>query len=78
MTPYEQCLSFYRRWASDYHMTPAEIDESDLELLLDMEVLDSKIDAAFAEKSKRQSKTKKGKHVPFSGGTAFIDQIMNF
>lgn len=41
-------------------MTPAEIDDADLELLLDMEVLDSKIDAAFAEKySKEQPKRKR-------------------
>lgn len=78
LTPYEKCLSFYRRWVSDYHMTPAEIDDTDLELLLDMEVLDSKIDAACESKKKSLVKTKSGKRRPFSGGEKFIDQIMNF
>ena len=73
LTPYEQCLSFYRRWCADYHMTPNEIDDTDLDLLLDMEVLDSRIDAAFAEK-----KPKNGKRKPFSNPKRTIDQIMNF
>lgn len=67
-------------------MTPNEIDDTDLELMLDLEVLDSKIDAAFDEKSAREAsrrkvgnkKTSSPKHKPFSGGVAFIDQIMNF
>lgn len=64
-------------------MTPAEIDESDLDFLLDMEVLDSKIDAAFEAKRpktpiRKTNKKSTPKQRPFSGGTAFIDQIMNF
>ena len=31
-------------------MSPADIDDTDLALLLDMEVLDSRIDAAFNKK----------------------------
>ena len=46
-------------------MTPNEIDDTDLELLLDMEVLDSRIDAAFAEKRGRKSTPK-----------VFIDDIL--
>ncbi|MBR0062248.1 MAG: hypothetical protein IJP68_12305 [Selenomonadaceae bacterium] len=65
MTPYEQCISFYRKWAADYHMTPAQIDDADLELLLDMEVLDSKIDAE-AESQRGKKNDKK----------VFIDQIL--
>lgn len=52
-------------------MTPKEVDETDLELLLDMEILDSKIDAAFEEK-----RDKGGKHRPFSGQKVYIDQIL--
>lgn len=37
-------------------MTPKEVDETDLELLLDMEILDSKIDAAFEAKREQQNK----------------------
>ena len=49
-------------------MTIADIDNTDLELLLDMEVLDSKIDAEAYQQSKRDTKkaTKK----------VFIDQIL--
>ena len=57
-----------------------------LEILFDLEVIDSKIDAAAKEQSERRAAARKrpGKknqstrHRPFSGGTAFIDQIMNF
>lgn len=46
-------------------MTPAQIDDADLELLLDMEVLDSKIDvAAEAQRGKKNNKK------------VFIDQIL--
>ena len=68
LTPYEQCLAFYRRWTSDYHMTIADIDNTDLELLLDMEVLDSKICAEAYQQSKKGNK-KVAKEV-------FIDQIL--
>lgn len=48
-------------------MTPAEIDDTDLELLLDMEVLDSKIDAAFEEQRDKKKSPPKPQ--------VFIDQI---
>lgn len=54
-------------------MTPKEVDDTDLELLLDMEILDSKIDAAFEE---RRAETKGGKQRPFSGKKLYIDQIL--
>ena len=38
-------------------MSPAEIDDTDLDLLLDMEVLDSRIDAAFNEKRSKGKKS---------------------
>lgn len=70
----------------DFKMSPNEIDDTDLDLMLDMEVLDSKIDAAAREQSERRAaahkrpgrKNSSTKHRAFSGGTAFIDQIMNF
>ena len=48
-------------------MTPNEIDDTDLELLLDMEILDSKIDAASEEQRKQKKSPQKQK--------VFIDQI---
>ncbi len=54
-------------------MTLADIDDTDLELLLDMEILDSKIDAAFEG---RRTETKGGKRRPFSGKKLYIDQIL--
>ena len=48
-------------------MTPNEIDDTDLELMLDLEVLDSKIDAAAEEqRGKKKSPPKQ---------QVFIDQI---
>ena len=60
-------------------MSPNEIDDTDLALLLDMEVLDSRIDAEFNEKrNKGKGKTTKGgKYKPFSD-CKYIDQIMPF
>lgn len=49
----------------DYHMTLEDIDNTDLELLLDMEIVDSKIEAAA-----EQQRHKKGKKM------AHIDQIL--
>ena len=77
MSPYEQCLSFYRRWLADYHLSPNEIDDTDLALLLDMEILDSRIDAAYSEKRNKGKTTKGGKYKPFSD-SKYIDQIMPF
>jgi len=69
LTPYEFCLAFYRRWLADYHMTIADIDNTDLELLLDMEVLDSKIDAAS-----EQQRDKTGNKKAVKEG--FVDQFL--
>lgn len=52
-------------------MTPKEVDETDLELLLDMEILDSKIDAAF-----EAQRDKSGKQRPFGEQKVYIDQIL--
>ena len=69
MTPYENCLAFYRRWTADYHMTIADIDNTDLELLLDMEILDSKIDAAAEQQRHKNSNKKAVKE-------GFVDQFL--
>ena len=56
-------------------MSFSEIEEMPLELLLDIEVVDSKVEAAF--EAKRQ-KTRGSKRKPFSYPKKTIDQIMNF
>ena len=56
-------------------MTPADIDDTDLDFLLDMEILDSRIDAAYQE---QRQLSKSGKCKPFSHPKRTIDQIMNF
>ena len=56
-------------------MSFSEIEEMPLDLLLDIEVVESKVEAAF--EAKRQ-KTKGGKRKPFSYPKKTIDQIMNF
>ena len=49
-----------------------------LEILLDLEVVESKVEAAFDSKHNGKRKTKGGKRQPFSGERKYIDQIMNF
>jgi len=57
---------------ADYHMSPNEIDNTDLELMLDLEVLDSKIDAAAEEQAEEQRHKKKSPPKQ----QIFIDQIL--
>lgn len=62
MSPYEQYISHLRTWTSKYHLSFAEIESMPLEILFDMEVVDSKIEAAFEEKgSSNKKKTAKRK-----------------
>ena len=49
-------------------MSPNEIDDTDLELMLDLEVLDSKIDAA-AEEQRHKKKSPPKRQI-------FIDQFL--
>lgn len=49
-------------------MTPAEIDDTDLDLMLDMEILDARIDAAAQEQRNKKKSQPKQK--------VFIDQIL--
>ena len=72
---YEQYLYHVRKFMTDYHLSFGSIENMPLEFLLDLEVVDSKIEAAFEEK--RQS-TKGGKNKPFNYPKRTIDQIMNF
>ena len=58
-----------RRWASDYHFSFAEIEDMPLEILLDLELVDSKIEAAFEDK-RSAGKSKKSKR------QVFIDEIL--
>lgn len=59
MSVYEQFISHVRTWLSKYHLSYSEIEEMPLAVLFDLEVVDSKIEAAFDEK--RSSKEKKPK-----------------
>ena len=70
---YEQYLYHCRRWMSEYHLSFAEIESMPLELLLGLEVVGSKVEAAFEEK-KRTKKNGLNKH--YNGEKVFIDQIL--
>lgn len=53
---------YLHTWTSKYHLAFSEIETMSLELLLDMEVVDSKIEAAFVKKrssNKKAVSTKK-------------------
>ena len=54
LSPKEQYLYHCRKWMSDYHLSFTAIEETPLEILLDMEVVDSKVEKAFADKSKKK------------------------
>lgn len=43
MTPYEYVLSYYLMWSKEFNMSIAEIDETDLELMLELSALQGKI-----------------------------------
>lgn len=59
MSYYEQYVNQLRTWTSKYHLSFAEIESMPLGLLFDMEVVDSKIDAAFEDKREREQQNKK-------------------
>lgn len=46
---YEQYLYYCRIWTTKYFLSLTEIENAALCFLLDMEILDSTIDAAFAK-----------------------------
>ena len=66
MSLYEQYLYHCRHWMSEYHLSLEAIEKMPLEILLDLEIVDSKVEAAFAE----QRDAKKGKK------KVYIDQIL--
>lgn len=75
MSVWEQYINHVRAWTSKYHLSFEEIERMPLGVLFDLEVVDSKIEAAFEEK-RGNSKGSKGK--PFCHPKRTIDQIMNF
>lgn len=60
---------------SDYNLSFKETELTSLDFMLDLELIDSKVEAAFEEK--RQS-TKTRENKPFCHPKRTIDQIMNF
>lgn len=65
MSPYEHYINHLRTWTSKYHLSFAEIESMPLDVLFDMEVVDSKIEAAFDDKHAKKNKKQ-----------VFIDQIL--
>lgn len=63
---YEQCLYHYRHWMSDYHLSFEAIEKMPLDILLDLEIVDSKVEAAFAEQRNAKKSKKK----------VYIDQLL--
>ena len=56
----------------EFHLSFDEIENNSLEFLLDLEILDSKVDAAFEEKQRKESRLNK----LYGGERVFIDQIL--
>ena len=61
-----------RKFMSDYHLSFGEIENMSIDFLLDLELLDSKVEAAFEEKQRAKS----GLNKLYNGGHVFIDQIL--
>lgn len=61
----EQYLYHCRKFMSDFHLSFAEIENMPLEILLDIELVDSKVTAAFDNQRGNRRRDKK-----------FIDQIL--
>ena len=57
-----------RKWLSDYHLSFAEIEAMELDFLLDLEVIDSKVEFAFEQQRRATKGWQKEK--------VFIDQIL--
>lgn len=72
LSPYEQYILHLKTWTGDYHLSFAEIEEMPLEILLDLELVDSKVQAAFEEKQRPLSRLNK----LYNGEYVFIDQIL--
>lgn len=69
MSAYEQYVNHLRTWTSKYHLTFAETEKMPLSVLFDLEVVDSKVEAAFEEQTQK-AKSLRG------AGRVFIDQIL--
>lgn len=54
MSAYEQYVSHLRTWLSKYHLSFEEVEVMPLDVLFDLEVVDSKIEAAFSAKSTKK------------------------
>lgn len=46
-TPYENALLYVMGWLRKYHWTLDEVDDADLATLLDMDILELKVDDAL-------------------------------
>lgn len=68
MSIYEQYLYHARKFMSDYHLPFSEIEGMELDLLLSLEVVDSKVEAEF-EKQRRATRGWKREF-------AYIDEIL--
>ena len=59
MSIYEHYINHVRTWTSKYHLSFSEIEKMPLDVLFDLEVVDSKIEAAFEDKRNRKNHKKK-------------------
>ena len=65
---YEQYLYHARKWMSDYHLSFNETEVTSLDFMLDLELIDSKVEAAFEQKRRVTNGWKREQ--------VFIDQIL--
>lgn len=63
MSAYEQYVYHLRKWLSEYHLSFDEIEQMPLAVLFDLELVDSKIEAAFEDKRNKGQKKNKRKRL---------------
>ena len=56
LSAYEQYISHVRTWLSKYHLSFEEIEKMPLDVLFDLEIVDSKIEAAGRAEIQRSTK----------------------
>ena len=63
LSPYENYIAHLRIWMSDYHLSFEEVERTPLNILFDLEIVNSKIMTAFERKNaagkKKKSKPRK-------------------
>jgi len=67
LSPYEQYILHLKTWTGDFHLSFDEVEKMPLEILFDLELVDSKVQAAFEEQrgNTKKSPPKRGRSIEY-------------